>query len=440
MEVRRGNTAPVSAATRFATQVSPDPADRFLASASRPLAKKQRKDALYFARKAGVNLVWAKNATGTKPKPDAQRPVAQVYFYHPDHLGTATLLTDINGQPYQYFLNLPFGEEMAAQRAGGDFSSRYKFNGKELDEQTGYYYYGARYYDPVISRWLSVDPLAEKYPGFSPYNYTANNPVMLVDPDGKWLPKIDKDGRLIYIAEKGDSAWTLAKDAHISPAFANTLVVKQLGPNYIGDDGEVKSNVDPGDKVVVGYLPDYAGQNNSNTNNSGNSANTTNTSSTGSKIPDWALLITDMNAGAGIGTKQIDATFRIRRSGQISPKLYKSGWRGNQYVNTYSFRSIGKWLKGGASAINISLWLYKIRESYIKENGFGPETQRLVGRAIGSYIGAEQGAELFAAAGFFLGDGWGAIPAGMIGAGVGGEAGGEIGEDVVRYLQEHLGD
>ncbi len=195
----RGNTVPVFAATRFATQVSPDPADRFLASASRPLAKKQRKDALYFARKAGVNLVWAKNATGTKPKPDAQRPAAQVYFYHPDHLGTATLLTDINGQPYQYFLNLPFGEEMAAQRADGKFSTRYKFNGKELDKQTGYYYYGARYYDPVLSRWLSVDPLAEKNAGAVPYNFTLNNPIILIDPLG--LDTLDvtrKDNKWVF--------------------------------------------------------------------------------------------------------------------------------------------------------------------------------------------------------------------------------------------------
>ncbi len=83
----------------------------------------------------------------------------------------------------------PFGEEMAAQHAGGAFSTRYKFNGKELDPQTGYYYYGARYYDPVISRWLSIDPLAEKFTGLSPYNYTANNPVMLVDPDGRYFDR-----------------------------------------------------------------------------------------------------------------------------------------------------------------------------------------------------------------------------------------------------------
>ncbi len=48
---------------------------------------------------------------------------------------------------------IPFGEEMAAQHAGGAYATRYKFNGKELDPQTGYYYYGARYYEPAISRW-----------------------------------------------------------------------------------------------------------------------------------------------------------------------------------------------------------------------------------------------------------------------------------------------
>jgi len=53
-------------------------------------------------------------------------------------------------------------------------------------EKTGvsYSYFGARYYDPNISIWLSVDPLSVKYPGYSPYNYTLNNPIRLIDPDG----------------------------------------------------------------------------------------------------------------------------------------------------------------------------------------------------------------------------------------------------------------
>lgn len=60
----------------------------------------------------------------------------------------------------------------------------YRFNGKELDPETGNYYYGARYYDPKISVWLSVDPLADQRPNLTPYNFTSNNPIMRIDPDG----------------------------------------------------------------------------------------------------------------------------------------------------------------------------------------------------------------------------------------------------------------
>ena len=77
---------------------------------------------------------------------------------------------------------------------------------KERDEETGYSYFGARYYNSDISIWLSVDPLADKYPSMSPYVYCANNPVRLVDPDGReWLDP-EKDGKiageLIYRAKQ----------------------------------------------------------------------------------------------------------------------------------------------------------------------------------------------------------------------------------------------
>jgi RHS repeat-associated protein len=115
----------------------------------------------------------------------AARPEDQIYYYHPDHLGTATFLTDGNGLPYEFFLNLPFGETMAEQHSQtADYDNRWKFTGHELDRETGLYYAGARYYDPKVSIWLSVDPLAEKYPNWNPYNYVMQNPINLIDPTG----------------------------------------------------------------------------------------------------------------------------------------------------------------------------------------------------------------------------------------------------------------
>nr|WP_283423792.1 RHS repeat-associated core domain-containing protein [Chryseobacterium profundimaris] len=81
-------------------------------------------------------------------------------------------------------LNLPFGETMVEQQEPTAYVNPYKFNAKELDSETGLYYYGARYYNPRLSIWYGVDPLAEEFPDWSPYVYTMQNPVKLIDPDG----------------------------------------------------------------------------------------------------------------------------------------------------------------------------------------------------------------------------------------------------------------
>jgi RHS repeat-associated protein len=77
--------------------------------------------------------------------------------------------------------------EVFVEERNGTWNTPYLFNGKELDEETGLYYYGARYLNPTNGMWLSTDPLFEKYVGMSPYNYCAGNPVKLVDPDGREL-------------------------------------------------------------------------------------------------------------------------------------------------------------------------------------------------------------------------------------------------------------
>ena len=81
------------------------------------------------------------------------------------------------------------------------------FTGKEKDSETGFYYFGARYYDPSLSGlFISIDPMSDKYPSISPYVYCNWNPVKLVDPDGEEASEhIDKFGYIIVHYEDGDN-------------------------------------------------------------------------------------------------------------------------------------------------------------------------------------------------------------------------------------------
>jgi RHS repeat-associated protein len=108
----------------------------------------------------------------------------EVYYYHGDHLGSASWITDASGAAVQHLQYLPFGERFVDQRTSG-YSERFTFTGKERDEETGYGYFGARYMDyELMTMWLSVDPLADKYPSISPYNYCMWNPIKVIDPMG----------------------------------------------------------------------------------------------------------------------------------------------------------------------------------------------------------------------------------------------------------------
>jgi RHS repeat-associated protein len=116
----------------------------------------------------------------------------------------------------EYF---PFGETFIEERTDAEYTS-YFFNGKELDEETGLYYYGARYYDPRISMWYGVDQLADDAPGWSPYRAFFCNPIRYIDPDGQW--EWDATGNLA--AEKGDQSYSLAKFLGTSQKNAMTIL------------------------------------------------------------------------------------------------------------------------------------------------------------------------------------------------------------------------
>jgi hypothetical protein len=77
--------------------------------------------------------------------------------------------------------------------------------------------FAGRYYDSKTGRWISVDPMAEKYQGWSPYNYVLNNPVKLIDPNGKWIPHLDSNGNIIASYQKGDTYENLYKQLGMTP-------------------------------------------------------------------------------------------------------------------------------------------------------------------------------------------------------------------------------
>jgi RHS repeat-associated protein len=140
------------------------------------------------------------------------------YFYHPDHLGSSAYVTVFNGSLYQHLEYFAFGETFVEQSSNTQ-RTPYEFTAKELDEETGLYYFGARYYDARTSVWQNPDPiLADYLPNvsdmrqaqkegkrYSPeknlagmggvfntvnldlYHYAGHNPVRYTDPDGRFI-------------------------------------------------------------------------------------------------------------------------------------------------------------------------------------------------------------------------------------------------------------
>ena len=159
----------------------------------------------------GEGRVASRMGDGTKP----------TYFvYHSDQLLSTEFLTDAAGALVEREEYFPSGESWVSN-GDGPLTINYRFNAKELDEETGYHYFGARYYDSRVSQWANPDPILSQYLSgqvnggvFTPgnlglYTYTLNNPTTARDPDGRaWWSKAIKIGRAVY--KGGDVAMAFA--------------------------------------------------------------------------------------------------------------------------------------------------------------------------------------------------------------------------------------
>ncbi len=176
-----------------------------------------------------------------------------IFYYHPNHLASTMYVTDVQQSVVQSFLYAPYGEIISEYNTHvmGEAFPKYSFNAKELDEETGMYYYEARYYAPPV--FTSRDPMFEKKPWLGPYHYCSNNPVGRIDPSGcddDWYE--NAMGHIIWtdcksqkeMDEKGIFGEYLGQ-AYIE--FTGTRWEKG-GPkngkgNYIDGDGACNANV-----------------------------------------------------------------------------------------------------------------------------------------------------------------------------------------------------
>ena len=116
-----------------------------------------------------------------------QLPGGDNHFHVRDHLGSTRAVVSLGGTLERTLDYGPYGESLGTDWAATSApAARKLFIGKEKlkSDDTELYDFGARRYDPALPRWTSVDPLAGKYPGISPYAYCAGNPITLIDPEG----------------------------------------------------------------------------------------------------------------------------------------------------------------------------------------------------------------------------------------------------------------
>lgn len=156
-------------------------------------------------------------------------PAPRLRFQLDNHLGSAALELDQTGLVFSYEEYFPFGEtSFHSSRAGVDVSpKRFRYTGKERDEDTSLYYLGARYYAPWLGRWTSPDP-AGQVDGPNLYRYCRNNPLHLIDPSGtdpvdvthitplERLPNIAAEGLRAGTGER--SGWWLGTGIYFNQA------------------------------------------------------------------------------------------------------------------------------------------------------------------------------------------------------------------------------
>ncbi|MEP0367424.1 MAG: SpvB/TcaC N-terminal domain-containing protein [Cyclobacteriaceae bacterium] len=165
-------------------------------------------------------------------------PSTIIRYQLSNHLGSASLELDNTAAIISYEEYHPFG--FTSYRSGRNSAEtslkRYRYVGKERDDETGLYYYGARYYAAWLARFISVDPLKDDYPQLNSYNYADNDPVGDLDIDGRQNTKTKKP---VNAAPSRASIITGSHQSQIlvnaAPSRASVITSKSQKPNQSSD-------------------------------------------------------------------------------------------------------------------------------------------------------------------------------------------------------------
>ena len=169
------------------------------------------------------------------------------YYYLKDHQGNNRVVINADGgdavEVNHYY---PFGSLFSTSTN----VQPYKYNGKELDTKKGlnWYDYGARHYDAVLGRFTTVDPLAEKYYPTSIYAYCINNPVRLIDSDGRKI--VDANGNVIYTRANGWTANAPADAIRIGEAMMNTRIGTTQFYKMVDAEHNITLNISSESKII----------------------------------------------------------------------------------------------------------------------------------------------------------------------------------------------
>ena len=243
---------------------------------------------------------------------------------------THTALTGLAvSQANDYF---PFGLSYTPKPGGlqpDGWDNKFKYNGKEEQEVPGGWLdYGARFYDPALARWHSVDPLADDYSSYSSYNYTLDNPINLIDPNGLWV--------------SGSEAWNL-----MNQMFDSEKEKQER------KDNKKKGEIDTDEAKI-----ELAKNQNKKRENDGYNGATN-----GGGL-DPVSTVFGATGVAGSIASTSNSTFRLTSgaNGTFSPKLYGSGWKGGSpaRIATYSVYKIGGAVSFGSSVTTTANSYYDI--------------------------------------------------------------------------------